>query len=111
MRKSLTNRCYFLAVFALLVFVGGCVVNKRKVELQGSTPAPPTPQASEVKPTIAASPVEDGEGGWKVAAGDSLTLTVTAPGAKEVSLLYRPVVADEQDGYVELKKLSESADD
>jgi hypothetical protein len=108
MRKSLTIRCQFFAALALLVCVGGCVVEKRKVELQGSTPAPPTPEAPEAKPTLAAAPVEDGEGGWKVLTGDKVTLTVTAPGAKEVSLLYRPVVADEQDGYVELKKLSDS---
>jgi hypothetical protein len=111
MRKSLTKRCHFIVGFALLFCVGGCTVSKHKVELQGSTPAPPTPAASEVKPTIAASPVEEGEGGWKVVSGDSLTLTVTAPGAKEVSLLYRPVVADEQDGYVELKKLTEPSED
>jgi lipoprotein-anchoring transpeptidase ErfK/SrfK len=107
MRKNLTIRCQFIAALALLAFVGGCVVEKRKVELQGSTPAPPTPEVSRAKPTLAASPVEDGEGGWKVMSGDTVTLTVTAPGAKEVSLRYRPVVADEQDGYVELKKLSE----
>jgi hypothetical protein len=107
MRKSSTNRCQLLAVFALLVWAGGCAVQERKVELQGSTPAPPTPEASDVKPTITAAPVEGGEGGWQVASGDSVTLTVTAPGAKEVSLLYRPVVADEQDGYIQLGKLSE----
>jgi hypothetical protein len=111
MGKSLPNRSLLLALCALLVGVGGCTVSKRKVELQGSTPAPPTPAASDVKPTIAASPVEEGEGGWKVTAGDSLTLTVTAPGAKEVSLRYLPVVADERDGYVELKKLNEPAGD
>jgi hypothetical protein len=110
MRKSLTNRCHFLAVFALLVCAGGCTVTERKVELQGSTPAPPTPKASDVKPTIAASPVVEGEGGWLVAGADSLMLTVTAPGAKEVAVLYRPVVADEQDGYVQLRKLTEPAE-
>lgn len=111
MRKSLTNRCYFLVLFTLLFGTGGCVMKERKVELQGSTPAPPTPAARDVKPTIAAAPVEEGEGGWQVASGDSVTLTVTAPGAKEVALLYRPVVTDEQDGYVQLKKLTEPAQD
>ena len=62
MRKSLTNRCHFLAVFALLIWAGGCVVQERKVELQGSTPAPPTPAAADVKPTIAAAPVGEGRG-------------------------------------------------
>jgi hypothetical protein len=107
MLKSLTIRCQFFAALALTVCVGGCVVEKRKVELQGSTPAPPTPETSEAKPTLAVSPVEEGEGGWKVVSGNTVTLTVIAPGAKEVSLLYRPVVADEQDGYVELKKIGE----
>jgi lipoprotein-anchoring transpeptidase ErfK/SrfK len=106
MRKSLTVKCHLIAVLALLVWAGGCTVGERKVELQGSTPAPPTPPASWQQPTIAASPVEEGAGGWQVASSDAVTLTVRAPGASEVTLLYRPVVADEQGAHLELKKLT-----
>jgi hypothetical protein len=55
--------------------------------------------------------VEDGPGGWKIAGGDTVTLAVTAPGASEVALLYRPSFADEQDGYIRLKNLSGTAGD
>ena len=60
------------------------------------------PRAAE--PTVEASPVEQGEDGWKVAAGDRVSFAVNAPGAEKVSLLYRPVVADE-DRHVELRSL------
>jgi hypothetical protein len=107
MRKSLTNQCHFVLVFALLVWGGGCAVRERKVELQGSTPATPTPQAQQQQPTIAASPVEEGADGWQVSKADAVTLTVKAPGASEVAVFYRPVVTDEQDGYLRLKNLTE----
>lgn len=106
MLKSLTNRCLFAVVLALITSAFGCTVQERKVELQGSTPAPPTPQAPERQPTIAASQVEEGAEGWKVTAAEAVTLTVTAPGATEVAVLYRPVAADEEDGYLQLKKLT-----
>jgi hypothetical protein len=70
MLKSLTNRCLFAVVFALITSAVGCTVQERKVELQGSTPALPTPQAPERRPTIAASQVEEGAEGWKVTAAD-----------------------------------------
>ncbi|HEX6185343.1 MAG TPA: L,D-transpeptidase [Pyrinomonadaceae bacterium] len=50
--------------------------------------------------------MEEGAGGWKVTVADAVTLTVNAPGAGEVEVLYRPVFADEQDGYLRLKKMS-----
>jgi L,D-transpeptidase catalytic domain len=105
-RKSFTNRCLFVAAIALLVWACGCTVTERKVELQGSTPAPPTPEDRERRPTIAASPVEEGAGGWKVTGGDTVTLTITAPGASEVAVLHRPVAFDEQEGHLQLKKLT-----
>src|SRR5919112_1687039 len=58
MLKSLTNRCLFVVVFALITSTFGCLVQERKVELQGSTPTLATPQAPERQPTIAASRVE-----------------------------------------------------
>jgi len=61
------------------------------------------------EPSVEVSPVEQGEGGWKVAAGDAVTFTVTAPGAEKVRLLYRPVVAD-ADRHVELRSIDAPAD-
>jgi hypothetical protein len=110
MRKSLTNQCYFIVVFALLIGAGGCAVSERKVELQGSTPTLPTPEVHKEQPTITASPVEQGSDGWQISGTDEVTLTINAPGASEVAVLYRPVVADELDEYLQIKKLSESAE-
>jgi lipoprotein-anchoring transpeptidase ErfK/SrfK len=110
MLKSLTNRCHFVVVLTLITLAFGCTVQERKVELQGSTPTLPTPRAPEQQPTITASQVEEGAGGWKVTTADAVTLTVTAPGATAVAVLYRPVVADEQDGYLQLKKLTASSE-
>ncbi|HWP42433.1 MAG TPA: L,D-transpeptidase, partial [Blastocatellia bacterium] len=46
------------------------------------------------EPSIEVNPIARSQGEWKIAAGDSLSLTVTAPGAKSVRVLYRPVVAE-----------------
>lgn len=55
MRKNLTVKCHLILVLALtLGTAAACVVQERKVELQGSTPATPTPPASSQQPTIAA---------------------------------------------------------
>ncbi len=92
--------------------MSACVAPERRVELQGSTPTLPTPTpASAQQPTIAASPVDDAAAGdWKVASNDAVTLTVTAPGASEVAFLYRPVIADEDGNFVQLKNLIEPTD-
>jgi lipoprotein-anchoring transpeptidase ErfK/SrfK len=58
--------------------------------------------------TIEASPVQQGEGQWKIASADSATLTVNAPGAKSVKILYRPIVAT--DRHVVLKTIKAPTD-
>lgn len=95
----------------LLMLISACVAPERRVELQGGTPTLPTPMpASAQQPTIAASPVDDAAGDWKVASNDAVTLTLTAPGANEVAFLYRPVIADEDSNFVQLKNLIEPTD-
>src|SRR5262245_28704696 len=59
-------------------------------------------QAQE--PKIEAAPLGQEAGQWKVVAADTMKLTVTAPGAMEVKLLYRPAVAVGR--YAELKKFT-----
>lgn len=110
MLKSSTKFLITAALAVSLTLMGACVAPERKVELQGSTPTLPTPRRAEQQPSIVASPVEETADGWKVANADAVTLTVTAPGASEVEMLYRPVIADETDGYVRLKNLIEPTD-
>jgi hypothetical protein len=56
---------------------------------------------AEREPKIEATPLGQDAGQWKVVAADTVNLTVTAPGAVEVKLLYRPAVAVRR--YAELK--------
>jgi hypothetical protein len=101
------TRGLIVFVAALLALAAGACVapRERKVELHGSRPAASPEEGRQ--PTIAASPTEEGAGGWQVAAADAVTLTVTAPGASEVTIFYRPVVSGEDDDYLQLKKLIE----
>src|SRR5262249_18433959 len=42
------------------------------------------------EPTIEASPVSKTDDQWQVISADNITLSVTAPGAQSVKILYRP---------------------
>ena len=61
-----------------------------------------------VDPTIEASPVSKTDDQWQVISADSITLSVTAPGAQSVKILYRPAFTEGR--HVELKKLSSPTD-
>src|SRR5262245_31036943 len=65
-------------------------------------------QKAVAQPTIDASPVQQGEGQWKLATSDTVTLTVAAPGAKSARILYRPIV--ETDRHVVLKNVNTPTD-
>ncbi len=66
-------------------------------------------QTAELQqPTIEAAPVEQGGDQWKVATSDTITLTVTAPGAAAVKILYRPVFVEGR--HIELKTLKVPSD-
>ncbi|HJQ27605.1 MAG TPA: L,D-transpeptidase [Blastocatellia bacterium] len=60
------------------------------------------------EPVIEATPVKQGENNWLVAGSDSVTLNVSALGAKSVRILYRPI--DAGDRVVALKKNPAAAD-
>lgn len=60
------------------------------------------------QPVIEAAPVQEGESSWKVASADTVTLTVSSPGAQSVKILYRPIV--ETDRHLVLKTLTTATD-
>lgn len=57
---------------------------------------------------IDVTPVQQGEGSWKIATADKVTVTVSAPGAQSVKILYRPIV--ETDRHVVLKTIKDPSD-
>jgi lipoprotein-anchoring transpeptidase ErfK/SrfK len=59
------------------------------------------------EPKIEAAPLGQDAGKWKVIAADTVKFTVTAPGAVEVTLLYKPAVAIRR--HAQLKTLTASA--
>jgi hypothetical protein len=62
----------------------------------------------ERRPLIEIAPLEHGGGQWKIAAGDEVTVAVTAPGAERVQILGRPVCVEED--YLELRTLATPVD-
>jgi lipoprotein-anchoring transpeptidase ErfK/SrfK len=59
------------------------------------------------EPKIEAAPLGQEAGQWKVVAADTIKFTVTAPGATEVKLLYKPVAAVRR--HAELKTFTAPA--
>src|SRR5262249_45785630 len=55
-------------------------------------------------PVIEIAPLEQGGGQWKIAASDTVTATVTAPGVECVQILGRPVGVEED--YLDLRTLT-----
>lgn len=71
----------------------------------GNTSAPNSNAASaSAEPTIEASPVSKTGDQWQVISANSVTLSVTAPGAQSVKILYRPAFTEGR--HVELKKIN-----
>src|SRR6059058_3106992 len=66
------------------------------------------PGSEQKELTIEAAPVTKGDDQWQVITGNSATLTVTAPGAQSVKVLYRPAFAEGR--HVELKKIASPSD-
>lgn len=95
--ESVTNapRGLVAIVLAMLISVMAC---KQSGELKDGS----------AEPAIKANPTQPGEGQWQVATAERVTLTVIAPGARSVKLLYRPIVAEGR--HVVLKTLNEPSD-
>lgn len=76
---------------------------------QQQTGGQQTPQqAANQQPVITAAPVAEGEAPWQVTTGESVTLTVTAPGAQRVRLFYRPIVVENR--HIEIGALDAPTD-
>jgi lipoprotein-anchoring transpeptidase ErfK/SrfK len=97
---------------SLVALFGACSQTNLTPSQGGGTPAPTataTPaNATAQGPSIEASPVEKTEGGYEFFSSDKATLTVRAPGAREVRILYQPVGSDEQ--FIELATLTQPTD-
>jgi len=68
----------------------------------------PSPQGTNAQMGIDVAPVQQGENAWKIASADTVTLTVSAPGAQSVRILYRPIF--ETDRHILLKTLNAPTD-
>lgn len=64
--------------------------------------------AGSSEPVIEATPLQEGNGDVKIAAAETVTLTVVAPGAQQARILYRPIAASE--GYLSLKTIDAPTD-
>ncbi|HXG65504.1 MAG TPA: hypothetical protein VNO70_10370, partial [Blastocatellia bacterium] len=60
------------------------------------------------EPAIEAAPLGQDAGQWQLVAADQVSVTVTAPGAARVKVLYKPVVAVRR--HVEVATLTAPAD-
>ena len=93
---------FLIGLFALLSWA--CEPVNQSAENKGRKPD----QISEkAEPTIEASPTSTGDDQWQKITSDTATLTVTAPGAQSVKILYRPAFAEGR--HVELKKINSPA--
>ncbi|HYV27889.1 MAG TPA: L,D-transpeptidase, partial [Candidatus Eisenbacteria bacterium] len=72
------------------------------------TPDRSTEKIELSEPTIEASPTSKVDDEWQVISSPNVTLTVNAPGAQSVKILYRPAFAE--DRHLELKKLTSPAE-
>lgn len=91
-----------LAAMLLVVSVAAC----RQASHQSQDKSQSAMNSPE--PTIEATPIEPSNGQWKIATSDTITLTVTAPGAEKVKFLHQPVIATGR--HIELKSLEAPTD-
>jgi lipoprotein-anchoring transpeptidase ErfK/SrfK len=98
-----------LVALSLVSLFGACGRVSSGASPGGDSAAPAAKAATDAArgPSIEASPVEKGEGGYEFFDSDKATLAVRAPGASEVKILYRPVASDEQ--FTELATLTRPA--
>ncbi|MCI0389741.1 MAG: L,D-transpeptidase [Acidobacteria bacterium] len=67
-----------------------------------------TSKRQVLAPQIEISPLEQGRGQWKIATSDSITVTVTAPGAERVRIQCRPEWIEGD--YLEFRTLAAAVD-
>lgn len=96
-----------LIVLSLLCLVGLPACEPANRSGNGNSANSNTTGAA-AEPTIEASPVSKTDDQWQVISADHITLSVTAPGAQSVKILYRPAFTEGR--HVELKKLNAPTD-
>lgn len=100
--RSLTALAIAILLAAQLI---ACTKANKPLEQAGQNPQ----QTIEPQqPAIEAGPIQQSDEQWKVATSDAITLTVTAPGAMAVKILYRPVFVEGR--HIELKTLKAPSD-
>lgn len=100
MKKIATTGVLLLFVLAVIA----CNRIRKATSSDGSQPPPPV---------LEITPLEQARGQWKVAATDSITVTVTSPGAEQVRILGRPAdLPDdlEEEYQLELRTLGAPTD-
>ena len=99
------GRCAALALILLLAGLLACEPANRSVNGNGANA---NTSIAAAEPTIEASPISKTDDPWQVISSDNITLSVTAPGAQSVKILYRPAFTEGR--HVELKKLNTPTD-
>src|ERR1043165_5686447 len=96
-----------LIVLSLLSFAG--LPAAEPANRSGNTGAPNSNATNaSTEPTIEAAPVSKTDDQWQVISADNVTLSVTAPGAQAVRILFRPAFTENQ--HVQLKRLNAPTD-
>ena len=99
------QRSLTVMAMAMLVWLSACEPANRSGN-GNSANSHATSAAAE--PTIEASPVSNTDDQWQVISADNITLSVTAPGAQLVKILYRPAFTEGK--HIELRKLNVPTD-
>ena len=103
--REFIRQCVQLALLVvpicLLAGLSACEPANRSANT--SAPNSNAPEAS-IEPTIEAAPVSKSDDQWQVITSDNVTLSVIAPGAQSVKILYRPAFTEGR--HVELKKFN-----
>ena len=86
----------FVAALLLTVVLAGCNQAGTQPNERAQADGTDGAQIPAMQPRLDASPVATGDGNWRVLTAEEVTFTVIAPGARQVKLLYSPVVADDQ---------------
>src|SRR5689334_12405049 len=85
------QRSLTLVAMAMVVWLSACEPVNRS---GNGNSANSNATSAAAEPTIEASPVSKTDDQWQVISADNITLSVTAPGAQLVKILYRPAFTE-----------------
>jgi lipoprotein-anchoring transpeptidase ErfK/SrfK len=95
-------------IFVSLLFVAGLFACEPANRSGNGNSANSNTTSAAAEPTIEASPVSKTDDQWQVISADNITLSVSAPGAQSIKILYRPAFAEGR--HVQLKKINAPTD-